>query len=167
MSEETKMDNKNDNEMAEKLKAAGEKAEKQKAVRRERQVRGSHLVKTSEGVDGPLVTKPRDAGLEVDEKSGFLKITGATKGRAIYVAKKGGRVDLSGFTVQASAVKQITEEEARDKHLGKVRGQLDFTQADADVLAAFDLALAELGGPKPAASPAPAAEAAPEAPKAE
>jgi hypothetical protein len=46
--------------------------------------------------------------------------------------------------LDASAVKQITEQEAKDKHLGKVRGQLDFNASDEDVLAAYGKALAEL-----------------------
>lgn len=124
-------------EMASKLKAAGKKAETQKAQRRERQVKGSHLL-------GALTDKAKASGLTVEDKSGFLKITGATKGRTVYVAKKGGRVDLSGFTVEAPAVKQISEADAREKHLGKVRGQLDFNASDADVLSAYDAALSQL-----------------------
>lgn len=133
----------NTTEMGKKLKAAGKLAEAQQKQRRERQVKGSHLLAT-------LQEKATTAGLKIEDKSGFLKITGAGKGRTVYVAKKGGRVDLSGFTVSSPAVKQITEEEARDKHLGKVRGQLDFNQSDDAVLAAYDSALTEL-----ATAPAP------------
>src|SRR5271166_1858357 len=104
--------------MAEKLKAAGKLAESQKTQRRERQVKGSHLVSKLEEL-------ARSAGLRIDDKSGFHKITGSAKKRTIYVAKKGGRVDLSGFTLESEAVKQITVEQAKEKHLGQVRGQLD------------------------------------------
>lgn len=127
----------NSSDMATKLKAAGEKAERQKAQRRERAVKGSHLLPA-------LTEKPKAAGLTTEEKSGFLKVTGTIKGRTVYVARKGGRVDLSGFTVDAPAVKQISETEAKEKHLGKVRGQLDFNQADDAVLSAYDAALAKL-----------------------
>lgn len=127
-------------EMAEKLKAAGEKAEKAKAARRERTVKGSHLLEA-------LQARATKAELKIEDKSGFLKITGSTKGRKVYVAKKGGRVDASGFTIENAAIKQISEQEAKDKHLGKVRGQIDFDQDDASVLAAYDALLAELNTP--------------------
>lgn len=123
--------------MGEKLKKAGKKAEAQKAARRERTVKGSHLLPQ-------LLDPARIDGLTTEDKSGFTKIVGKTKGRAIYVAKKGGRVDLSGFTVENPAISQITEEDARQKHLGKVRGQLDFNAADDAVLAAYDAAIAIL-----------------------
>lgn len=128
----------NDKGMKERLIAAGEKAEAQKAARRERAVRGSHLTQT-------LLNRAQDAGLILTEKSGFMKVTReGKKGKSVYVLKKGGRVDLSGFTVELEAVRQITESEAQDKHLGKVRGQLDFSRPDDDVLAAYDAALQRL-----------------------
>ncbi|MBV8068284.1 MAG: hypothetical protein JO270_00165 [Acidobacteriaceae bacterium] len=130
--------------MGEKLKKAGKKAEAQKAARRERTVKGSHLLPQ-------LLSSDRIGALTTEDKSGFTKIVGKQKGRAIYVAKKGGRVDLSGFTVEAEAVTTISEEDARQKHLGKVRGQLDFNKADDAVLAAYDAALAVLAE-EPAAS---------------
>lgn len=124
-------------DMAATLEAAGKKAEEQKAARRERVVKGAHLL-------GALKETAEKAGLKIEEKSGFLKISGVAKGRNVYVARKGGRVDLSGFTIEASAVKQISEQEARDKHLGKVRGMLDFDQDDKTVLKAFSAALEKL-----------------------
>lgn len=123
--------------MGKKLKAAGKLAETQQKQRRERTVKGSHLL-------GTLQDRAKSAGLTVEEQSGYLKITGSAKGRGVYVARKGGRVNLGGFTVQAPAVKQISEDEARAKHLGKVRGQLDLDQPDDAILSAYELALAEL-----------------------
>lgn len=141
MSEENKTENTvtNTSEMANKLKAAGKKAEDQKAQRRERTVKGSHLLPA-------LTKKAQDAGYNIQEMSGFWKVTGSTKGRRVLIAKKGGRVDLSGFSIDAQAVSHLTEEEARQKHLGKVRAQLDFSQPDDAVLAAYDSALAQLVG---------------------
>jgi hypothetical protein len=124
-------------EMAEKLAAAGEKAEAQKNTRRERVVKGSHLLPA-------LTEQAKAAGLTIEDKSGFLKVNGGVKGKNVYIAKKGGRVDLSGFTVEAAAVKQISEQDAREKHLGKVRGQLDFNKSDDEVLSAFSSALTAL-----------------------
>jgi len=137
-------------EMAEKLAAAGEKAEAQKAARRERVVKGSHLLPK-------LKELATAAGLETKENSGFLKVNGGVKGKNVLIAKKGGRVDLSGFTVEADAVKQLSETEAREKHLGKVRGQIDFNKTDDEVLASFSAALAELK----VAAAAPVADVAP------
>jgi len=137
-------------EMAEKLAAAGEKAEAQKAARRERVVKGSHLLPK-------LKELATAAGLETKENSGFLKVNGGVKGKNVLIAKKGGRVDLSGFTVEAEAVKQLSETEAREKHLGKVRGQIDFNKTDDEVLASFSAALAELK----VATAAPVADVAP------
>lgn len=143
------------NEMAQKLQAAGEKAEAQKAARRERVVKGSHLLPK-------LLEQATSAGLSTVEMSGFTKITGANKKLRVLVAKKGGRVDLSGFTVEAAAIRQITEQEARQKHLGKVRGQIDFDKSDDEVLAAFSAALTELqNAPAPAQTEEPEAEEAP------
>lgn len=125
-------------ELGKKLVAAGKKAEDQKAARRERVVKGSHLL-------GVLQERAVSAGLKVEDNTGFLKITReGVKGKTIYVAKKGGRTDFSGFTVDVTAVTQITEEDARQKHLGKVRGQLDFSQSDELVLKAYDAALTVL-----------------------
>jgi len=136
------MSNTNTAEMITKLKAAGEKAETAKAIRRERVVKGSHLTTT-------LLDQAKAAGVLAEEKSGFVKLSAGVKGKNLYIAKKGGRVDLSGFTVEAAAVRQVSETEAKEKHLGKVRGQLDFEQADEAVLAAFTAAVGELKTPNP------------------
>lgn len=143
------MSENNESGMAEKLENAGKLAEEQKAQRRERAVKGSHLLAAH------LELAKRD-GLTVQDKTGFHRIVGVATGKAVYVAKKGGRIDLSGFTIDHSAVSQLTAEEAKDRHLGKVRGQLDFNQSDEDVTAAYLLALEELLVPPPA--PAPKAE---------
>lgn len=147
---------------AETLVAAGQKAEQAKAERRERTVKGAHLLNT-------LKETAEKAGLEIVEKSGFFQILGASKGRRVYLAKKGGRVDLSGFSVEDEAITQISETEARDKHLGKVRGMLNFDCSDEQVLAAYGLALTKLAevveeAPKaaPVAKPAKAPKAAKE-----
>ena len=141
--------------MGEKLQNAGKKAEKAQAARRERTVKGAHLLKD--------LTDPKVlAGLTTVDKSGFTLVTGVAKGRKVYIAKKGGRVDLSGFSVEADAVIQISEEDARQKHLGKVRGMIDFDKSDDAVKAAFSAALEKLKEqteePKPAKAETKAAE---------
>jgi len=126
-----------DGEMAQKLEAAGKQAEVQKAQRRERTVKGSHLSSRLED----MVQK---FGLQSVEKSGFHKVSGPVKGRTIYLARKGGRADISGFNLDLPGIKQISETEAKEKHLGKVRGQIDFSQADEVVLETFSAALKKL-----------------------
>lgn len=146
-------------ELAESLVAAGQIVEKQVKVRREREVKGSHLL-------DPMLSLVKSRSFTVVEKSGFHKITGKAKGRAVYLAVKGGRVDLNGFSLAADAVTQISEEDAKAKHLGKVRGTIDFTKDDASVTEAFTAGLDELDKEiaveaKPAKEPK-----APKAPKA-
>lgn len=169
--EQTTQSNEESTSMGEKLKAATEKVEKQKAERTLKVVKGANL-------NPKFLESAKAAGLECAEKTGFFKLTApGVKGKAIYVARRGGRVDLSGFTIPNSAVKQIAEAEAQAAHLGKVRGQLNFDLAgseegDAQLLAAFDEALTEAkvvppAPPKPEKAPrkkkeetAPATEAA-------
>jgi hypothetical protein len=127
----------------ERLRAAGKKVETERAERKTKTVKGGHLK------DAFLEKAKLTDGLNVEEKSGFYKITGPTKGRTVYLATKGGRVDLSGFSVDHPAVVQISAEEAKEKHIGKVRGQLDFEQDDEAVTAAFSAALVELSAEVP------------------
>ncbi len=136
---------------ATKLKAAGKKAEAQKAERRARTVKGSHLLET-------LEARARAAGLNVETQSGYLKVTGPTKGPRIYIAKKGGKVFLNGFTVTAPAILTISEEDAKQRHMGRVKAELDFNASDDAVLAAYDLAVAQVASPPPAAETAKSAE---------
>jgi hypothetical protein len=149
-------------ELAEKLEQAGKKAVQEQAQRREREVKGSHLLPALLDMVKAVST------LSVAEKTGFQKVTGTAKGKAVYVAKKGGRVDLSGFEVALpnAAIKVISEQAAKDQHLGRVRGQLDFGRPDADVLEAFSAALAQLDVATPMAPKPPRVPKAPRAPKA-
>lgn len=148
MSNETKETGTGD-EMGQKLDVAAKKAEQQKAERRAKVIKGAHL-------NEKFLAPNALAGLTVEEKSGWTKITGQASGKAVYVAKKGGRVDLSGFSVESPAVNQITPDEAKAKHIGKVRGQLNFDASDDDVIAAYEKALATLAIPDP--TPAPVAQ---------
>lgn len=141
-----------DKQMAEKLENAGKKAEKQKAERRERTVKGSHL-------QTAFVTLAKETGLTYVEKSGFAQVQGKRKNHKVYIALKGGRVDFSGFSVQHEAVTQISEEEAKTQHLGRVRGSIDFDKSDEQVMEAFKAGLAELlVEPPPELKKAPAAK---------
>lgn len=81
----------------------------------------------------------------VEEGASNFKIVGTDTSRRIYLFKNQLRADLSGFTVDHPGVRKISDEEARDMHLGKVRGQLTFDDRTTS-LAAFTAALAALGG---------------------
>lgn len=132
---------------ATKLKAAGKKAEAQKAERRARTVKGSHLLET-------LEARARAAGLNVETQSGYLKVTGPTKGLRIYIAKKGGKVFLNGFSVTAPAILPISEEDAKQRHMGRVKAELDFNQADDAVLSAYDACVTVVASTVPPATQA-------------
>lgn len=143
MNEKTKSTATENETKAAKLKAAGKKAEAQKAERRARVVKGSHLLQT-------LEERARAAGLGVETQSGFLKCTGPTKGIRLYIARKGGKVYLSGFTVPNKAILLISEEEAKQRHMGRTTAELDFNQPDDVVLAAYDACVAVVAAPPPA-----------------
>ncbi len=144
-------------EMTNTLKEAGTKAVAEKKERQMRVVKGAHL-------KDKMVEAATAAGLTSEEKSGFLQFTAGVKGKRIYLSRKGGRVDLSGYTVEDPAIKQISEKEAQEKHLGKVRGTIDFEQSDDAVLEAFSKAIAAVKIPNPEPVKPPKA---PKAPKAE
>lgn len=91
-----------------------------------------------------LLDIARKMELAVDEKSGFYKITGKKKGRALYVGKSGGRIDVNGFRFEDPTVEQISEEEARAKHLGKVTGHFNFSVGEDAITESFKKALENL-----------------------
>jgi hypothetical protein len=133
--------------LKEKLEAAGQKAEEQKKERQARTVKGSHLTERIKA----LVA---ESGLVTEDQTGFTKVQGNAKGVKLYVAKKGGRVDFSGFTVQAPGIVQISKDEAKEKHLGKVNAQINFEASDEDVIAAVSAALQTLRDAKDPEKPA-------------
>jgi hypothetical protein len=83
----------------------------------------------------------RDSGLKLEEQAAFYKVS--MGGRAIYIAKtkKVSRVDLSGFDFSHPAVRKVTDKEAKELKLGKVRAQLDFSKTEERVLEAFKTGL--------------------------
>lgn len=133
----------------EKLQMEAKKEEmKKKLIESSKKIEKMQVEKKSTSKQAHLNTKflaiANELGLSVDEKSGFFKIVGSKKGRAIYVAKSGGRVDISGFTFNDPNVLTMTEEEAKARHLGKVRGQFVFSQDESSLLESFRKVLGEL-----------------------
>lgn len=76
----------------------------------------------------------------IEEGTSNHKIVGLNPANRIYVFKNQLRVDLSGFSVDHPGIRRISDEEARDMHLGKVRGQFLFDDREV-AFAAFELAL--------------------------
>lgn len=79
----------------------------------------------------------------VDEGGANFKVTGVDQSKRLYIFKSQLRVDLSGFCVDHPAVRKISDDEARDMHLGKVRGQMIFDDKSS-ALDAFNLILSAL-----------------------
>lgn len=123
-----------------KLENAGKKAEEQKAEKQTRTVKGAHLHED-------IKSLVKASGLEIVENTGFLKVVGNGNKNKLLIAVKGGRVDLSGFTIESPAVIQVSEADAKAKHLGKVRGFVNFDAADAEVLSVVSQAIEVLKTP--------------------
>ena len=81
----------------------------------------------------------------IDDGASNHKVTGLDASRRLYVFRSQLRVDVSGFSFSHPGLRSISDEEARDMHLGKVRGQLIFDDRAA-ALAAFAMALDGLKG---------------------
>lgn len=142
-----------------KLQEATVKVAEQKKERRARTVKGSHLTET-------FLELARDAKCNLRANNSFHVITGAAgKSLRIYVAIRGGIVDLLGFSVNDPAVTQISAEVAKEKHMGRVQGRLDLEKPDADVIAAYKRALEVLNTPLPEKEKAPKKERKPKAEK--
>lgn len=76
----------------------------------------------------------------VEEGATNHKVTGMDRSKRLYVFKSQLRVDVSGFSFDHPGMRRISDEEARDMHLGKVRGQLLFEDRK-QAFAAFEAAL--------------------------
>jgi hypothetical protein len=90
-----------------------------------------------------------DAGLKMEPMSAFYKIE--TGGRRMYVTrtKRVSRVDISGFRFTHPAVKVLVDDDRREKRMGRVEAQIDFTKKEEQILEAFQTGLAfmqALGG---------------------
>jgi hypothetical protein len=79
----------------------------------------------------------------VDDCSSNYKITGINPDRRMYVFKNQLRVDVSGFSFDHIGMRKISDAEAKDMHLGKVRGQMIFDDKES-AFAAFEKALQHL-----------------------
>ena len=83
-------------------------------------------------------------GLPITDQSYYYRVGRGR--RVMHISRRDPvtRVDLKGLddlSTHFRAVRAIGEEEARRKHLGLVRGTLDFNRSESEILAAFDAAL--------------------------
>lgn len=76
----------------------------------------------------------------VEEGSSNFKVMGVDSDKRLYVFKNQLRVDVSGFSFDHPGLRRITDDEARDMHLGKVRGQILFDDREV-AMQAFEKAL--------------------------
>jgi hypothetical protein len=79
----------------------------------------------------------------IEEGSSNHKVTGLDPRKRLYVFKGQLRVDVSGFSFDHPGLRRISDDEARDMHLGKVRGQVLFGDRQA-AISAFTKALEEM-----------------------
>lgn len=82
------------------------------------------LIKDPKTVE-KLLSIAKNYNVTIAESGATYKITGNNENK-IYLFKNYLRVDLSGFNIENVLVKKISDIEARDNHLGKVRGQILF-----------------------------------------
>lgn len=101
-------------------------ADREPAKPKAQKSKKSKTKKSESTVDVEALTKmATDLKLPVKVQSSFVKIG---KGpRRVYVARSGKRIDLSGFSFSGKAVTEFTEEEAKQRKLGRVRAQIDPT----------------------------------------
>jgi hypothetical protein len=91
-----------------------------------------------------LLGMAREAGLRVEERTAWLKITGKDKKLRVYVARRGPQVHLT-FPLKVAGVEAISEAEARKRHIGSVRSIVHLDRQKTEVLAViFKAAVGEL-----------------------
>jgi hypothetical protein len=85
----------------------------------------------------------REAGLQAEERSAWLKVTGK-EGRRVYVQRKGPQVHMT-FPLRVAGVQAISEAEAAKRHLGSVRSVVHLDRQGTESLTAiFRAAIAGL-----------------------
>lgn len=67
-----------------------------------------------------------ELGLPVEELKTFYKIEGNIQGRKLYLSTSSLTANLAGYSVDHPAIRKISSEEAKEQHLGAVRGTILF-----------------------------------------
>lgn len=134
----------NEMEMAERLsqasKAAQEGIEAPTSSKKTRK-RGERDPELVERMRKAAIGHPNVSAIE--EGGANYKVVGVDQSKRIYLFKNQLRVDVSGFSFDHPGLRSISDEEARDMHLGKVRGQILYDDRET-AFAAFEEALRRL-----------------------
>lgn len=77
-----------------------------------------------------LLDMARSMGMSVREAGCFYKISDPGAHGSIYLSKNCKRIDISDMTVDHHLVREISEDEARARRLGKIRAQAVDIKAD-------------------------------------
>lgn len=125
-----------ENEMKDRLQKAITNYEEQKRQNNFKRIKGYHLIEQMPNI-------ARSLGFDVAEMSVYYKITGNNK-NVIYISRKGNKVDLSGFIIDDPAFKQINEDDAKKRHMGRVKARLSLDLPDKTIIEAYFKALKEL-----------------------
>lgn len=130
-----------ESEMADRLREAALSAEKGPKVTEQAAPTKKRGLK-----DPVLVARMVDAARthpnvsSVEEGGANFKVVGRDGSKRLYVFKTQLRVDVSGFSFDHPGLRRISDDEARDMHLGKVRGQVIFGDREVS-MSAFEEAL--------------------------
>jgi hypothetical protein len=89
-----------------------------------------------------LLAAAKAAGLTVSETSGVFKVLSEKSKLWLSISKKGTSLHLVGFNVESPVVGKVTEEQAKVRHIGRVRGEASLTADLVALKAAFAKALA-------------------------
>lgn len=120
----------NEIEMASRLAAASTSVAREPEAKSQRK-RGQRDPKLIEEMVALANASPNVRSVE--EGGANYKVTGIDPGKRLYVFRTQLRVDVSGFSFQHPGLREISDQEARDMHLGKVRGQVLFDDRQAAI----------------------------------
>jgi hypothetical protein len=124
-------------DMRQRLLRAAEKYERRRRELRKRRLGSMEVLEQM-----PLLAE--QMGYQVHEMSVSYKIVGKRKDRAIYVSRRGARVELSGFSMDGPAFSAVAKEEARRRHLGNIQARISLSRPQEEVLGAYLAALGQL-----------------------
>lgn len=124
--------------LKERLDNAIKKHETRKRKLKSKRIKGFHILEK-------LPRIAEDLGFSVEEMVVFYKISGKKPNKAIYVSKRGGRVDLAGFILDSPVVIPIPKDEIKRRHLGRIKAKLAIDNINEElVMATYKDALDKL-----------------------
>lgn len=95
-----------------------------KQQKRYMRIKGSHLLEQMLKLSSKF---------EIVDQINFYKVSHVkNKKRAIYISRRGGRVDLCGFSINDPLVVPLSRDEAKRRKLGRVLAQINFNTDSTD-----------------------------------